>query len=51
MRTGTGTNDEYVTSDGKTVHRFFWGLESAVWNNDGDAAVLFEIKTWKTTRA
>lgn len=51
LRTGTGTNDEYVTSDGKTVHRFFWGLKSAVWNNDGDAAVLFEIKTWKTTRA
>jgi hypothetical protein len=51
LRTGIGTNDEYTTNSGKKVHRFFWGLRSAVWNNEGDAAVLFEIKTWKATRA
>lgn len=51
LRTGTGTNDDYKNSAGKKVHRFFWGLKSSVWNDDGDAAVLFQIETWKTTRA
>ena len=51
LRTGTGTNDQYTTTDGKKVHRFYWGLKSAVWNDDGDSAVLFEIAAWKTTRA
>jgi hypothetical protein len=26
LRTGTGTNDQYTTTDGKKVHRFYWGL-------------------------
>ncbi|EMJ0106369.1 TPA: hypothetical protein ACXE7R_004616 [Enterobacter cloacae] len=26
----------------------FWGVNSAVWNDEGDCAVLFEIKTWKS---
>ena len=30
LRTGTGKNDQYTTTDGKTVHRFFWGLGNAV---------------------
>ena len=51
LQTGTGKNDQYTAASGKKVHRFFWGLGSAVWNNDGDAAVLFEMRTWKTTRA
>jgi len=51
LRTGAGNHGQYVTSDGKVVHRYFWGLGSSVWNDDGDAAVLFEIETWNTTRA
>lgn len=51
LRTGAGTNDNYTTNSGVKRHRFFWGLESAVWNNDGDAAVLFAINTWNTTKA
>jgi hypothetical protein len=51
LRTGTGKNNRYTTDSGTKVHRFFWGLESAVWNNDGDAAVLFQMANWKTTRA
>ena len=51
LQTCAGKNDSYKTSDGKNVHRFFWGLKSAVWNDEGDAAVLFEIKTWRTARA
>lgn len=51
LRTGVGNNRTLNNSVGQKVHRFFWGLKSSVWNDDGDAAVLFEIKTWKTTRA
>jgi hypothetical protein len=50
LRTGTGKNDQYTTENGTKVHRFYWGLESSVWNDDGDAAVLFQIDTWKTSR-
>jgi hypothetical protein len=51
LRTGVGNDDSYKNAAGVTVHRFFWGLKSAVWNNTGDAAVLFDIRTWKTTTA
>ena len=51
LRTKTGTNGKYTASDGRTVHRFYWNLKSAVWNNDGDAAVLFEMRSWDTKRA
>jgi hypothetical protein len=51
LQTKAGKNEQYTTKDGKKVHRFFWGLKSAVWNDDGDAAVLFSISTWNTTRA
>lgn len=51
LRTGTGTNDSYTSSSGIKVHRFYWGLKTSIWNDDGDAAVLFNISTWKTTRA
>ncbi len=51
LMTGKGKNDSYTSQHGHKVHRFFWGLGSAVWNNTGDAAVLFNIATWKTTKA
>ncbi|WP_087138724.1 hypothetical protein [Brevundimonas diminuta] len=51
LRTGKGKNDTYKTDAGKTVHRFFWGLGSPVWNDDGDAALLIQMKTWKATKA
>lgn len=51
LRTGIGTDDSYNNSAGNKVHRFFWGLKSAVWNNSGDAAVLFHLNTWNTTKA
>lgn len=50
LRTGAGTNGEYKTDSGKQVHRFFWGLKSSVWNDDGDAAVLLHIASWKITK-
>lgn len=51
LRTSVGTNDSYKNTAGVMVHRFFWGLKSAVWNNTGDAAVVFEMNTWNTTKA
>lgn len=51
LRTGVGTDDSFQNSGGITVHRFYWGLKSAVWNNTGDAAVLFDINTWNPTKA
>lgn len=31
-------------------YTFYWGLGTAVWNNTGDAAVLFQISGWATTK-
>lgn len=42
---GKDTTD--VNKDGQTIHRFFWNLKTAVWNNEGDCAVLFELNTWQ----
>lgn len=51
LRTGEGKKESFRNTSGKQVHRFYWGLKSAVWNNTGDAAVLFHLDTWKTTKA
>lgn len=47
LRTGTGKNTTLTNASGTTIHRFFWGLKTAVWNDDGDCAVLIEAKTWQ----
>ncbi|HAS6741386.1 TPA: hypothetical protein GRI78_00010 [Vibrio parahaemolyticus] len=44
--TGKGTND---SKNG--VHKLYWGLGRSVWNDDGDAALLFQVDTWKATKA
>lgn len=49
LRTGKGQNGSSVNDDGRTVHRFYWGLNHPVWNDDGDAAVLINIADWNTT--
>lgn len=52
LRTGKGKNTEVNNSDGVKVHRFFWNLESSVWNdNDADAAVLMHISAWTHKKA
>lgn len=45
-----GTEKSVLNDKGTTTHIFFWDLDSKVWNNDGDAAVLLELNTWKTKR-
>ncbi len=29
-------------------YTYYWGMDSSIWNNDGDAAVLYQIYKWKT---
>jgi hypothetical protein len=50
LYTGVGSYSKDV-HDGITWHKIFWGLKSAVWNDDGDCAVLFELTTWTTKKA
>jgi hypothetical protein len=51
LRTGTGKNGTFTTTAKQVVHRFFWGLGSAVWNNSGDAAVLLEVSAFAVAKA
>lgn len=34
----------------RTFHRFYWGLKTAIWNNNGDCAVLMSTPTWQLFR-
>lgn len=45
--TKSGENKKTTSKSGNPLHRFYWGLESAVWNDEGDCAILFEINTWQ----
>ena len=51
LYTKKGTAKTESINGGKNTRYIqFWGLDSYVWNNSGDAAILFEINTWKTTK-
>lgn len=49
--TKNGVNTTSTNNRGTTTHILHWNLGKTVWNKDGDAAVLFDISTWSTTRA
>lgn len=49
--TKTGKDQEAKTDAGRTVHRFFWNLSTAVWNDDGDCAVLQHISAYQVFKA
>lgn len=46
--TRSGKMTEATSESGTPIHRFYWGLETAVWNDDGDCAVLLDIRDWQT---
>lgn len=46
LRTGKGKDRTYTNDNDKVVHRFHWGLDTSVWNDDGDAATLIQISDW-----
>lgn len=43
--------DTTVERDGVTWHRCFWNSDAAIWNDDGEAAILFHVDAWKTTKS
>lgn len=49
--TGKGISSSKANASGTTTHVVFWGLDAPVWNDDGDAAMLFTLKTWTTKAA
>jgi predicted carbohydrate-binding protein with CBM5 and CBM33 domain len=48
LYTKNGTNTKKELANGSIEYTYYWGLGSSVWNNDGDAAVLYEINNWQT---
>jgi hypothetical protein len=48
LYTRTGTDSKKELENGNTEYTYFWDLDSSVWNNDGDAAVLYELRAWHT---
>jgi len=50
LYTKVGKNASSERPNGTKTHKFYWGLKVPVWNDDGDGAILFEIKTWKTKK-
>lgn len=34
-----------------TSHFFYWGLDSSVWNDEGDCAVLLHIDEWSAKKS
>ncbi|HEY0883977.1 MAG TPA: hypothetical protein VGE20_01770, partial [Ramlibacter sp.] len=46
LYTRDGVATSSARADGGTNHFLYWGLSKPVWNDAGDAAMLFEIATW-----
>jgi len=46
-----GNNTAVKNDAGTVVHRFYWGLKTAVWNNDGDCAVLLHVPRFQAFKA
>ena len=46
----SGDKVSWATESKTTTHVYYWGLKTAVWNDEGDCAVLFEIKGWNTKK-
>lgn len=51
LMTTRGTNTTRPNNRNTTTHVVHWQLSRTIWNKDGDAAVLFQVNTWNTTRA
>lgn len=51
LMTKVGENTTSANNRKTTTHILHWGLGRTVWNKDGDAAILFELANWETTRA
>lgn len=45
-----GDKDEWSNKAESTTHSFYWNLKVAVWNDDKDYAVLFEVNACEKKR-
>jgi hypothetical protein len=45
--TKPGKDQSTRMDSGAPLHRFYWGLRTAVWNDDGDVAVLQHVASWQ----
>lgn len=50
LYTRKGTISSTKNTNGSTSYFFFWGLDSNVWNNDGDCAIIQHIDQWASHR-
>jgi hypothetical protein len=50
LYTRAGKNVTVTGDDGVVWHKIFWGMNSPVWNDKGDAAILIKLSAWNTTR-
>lgn len=48
LYTKRGTTSKKDLGNGVTEYTYYWGLGNSVWNDDGDAAVLYELNDWHT---
>lgn len=49
--TAKGTRRTELINSGKnTKYIYYWNLGNSVWNNTGDAAILFYTKIWKSKK-
>ncbi len=47
IHTREGQSFDKTLDTGAKLYHFYWGLKSAVWNDTGDCAALFEIAHWQ----
>lgn len=45
--TKSGIDTEGTMQDGTPIHRLFWNLKTAVWNDTGDCAILVYTPNWQ----
>lgn len=45
--TKVGKDTKYTNKANTTTHVFYWDLKTAVWNNEGDLAILYAITGWQ----
>lgn len=38
-------------NNGNVFHNYYWNSNAAIWNDDGDGAIVFEITNWRAKRA
>jgi len=50
LYTKKGTDASSKIGSTNVKYIIYWQLDINVWNNNGDAAILFELNTWKATK-